>query len=377
MNSKYQICIKTIMDTTGNPEIVFNNEGVCQYVDEYVRLLDLRVPDSAEKAKEKLKSTIEHIKRSGKGKEYDCIIGVSGGVDSTYLAYLVKKLGLRPLAIHLDNGWDSELAVDNIEKILKRLDVDLYTHVLDWEEFKELQLAFLRASVPDGEIPTDHAIFAILYKMAYKYGIKYIISGTNVRTEGIMPRVWSDGHLDWKYIKHVNNLFGHKKLKSYPHLSLFSYFYFILLRRIKKVSILDYIDYDKSKVVSFLESELSWKNYGGKHYESIYTRFFQGHILVKKFAIDKRRGHLSTLICSGLATRDLALKEIEKDPYPSAEMLREDKEYFMKKLGLSNDDFEQIMALPLKYYTDYINNSSIINRLWGLYDYFRKKETKR
>lgn len=375
MTDNYRMCSKTIMDTIGNTDIKFDSEGICQYVREYERLLDVRVPDDS-KRKEKLDEIVTAIRASGLGHDYDCIIGVSGGVDSTYLVYLVKELGLRPLAIHLDNGWNSELAVSNIETILNKLGVDLYTHVLDWEEFKDLQLSFLKASVPDGEIPTDHAITAILYKMAAKYNIKYIISGTNVRTEGIMPTIWSDGHLDWKYIQEIQSKFGTKKLKYYPHLSVFSYFNFLLFKRIKKVSILDYIDYDKPKVMAFLENELGWRNYGGKHYESIYTRFFQGYILVKKFSIDKRKGHLSTLICSGLMTKEEALKEIQLDPYPSKELLNIDREFVLKKLGLNENEFLAIMDLPLKYYTDYNNNNFIINKLWRLYDYFRKKKTR-
>ena len=375
MTDNYRMCSKTIMDTIGNTDIKFDSEGICQYVREYERLLDVRVPDDS-KRKGKLDEIVAAIRASGEGHDYDCIIGVSGGVDSTYLAYLVKELGLRPLAIHLDNGWNSELAVSNIETILNKLGVDLYTHVLDWEEFKDLQLSFLKASVPDGEIPTDHAITAILYKMAAKHNIKYIISGTNVRTEGIMPTIWSDGHLDWKYIQEIQGKFGTKKLKSYPHLSVFSYFDFLLLKRIKKVSILDYIDYDKPKVMAFLENELGWRNYGGKHYESIYTRFFQGYILVKKFSIDKRKGHLSTLICSGLMTKEEALKEIQLDPYPSKELLNIDREFALKKLGLNENEFQAIMDRTLKYYTDYNNNNFIINKLWRLYDYFRKKKTR-
>lgn len=368
------MCSKTIMDTIGNPDIRFDSEGICQYVREYERLLDIRVPDE-DKRKIKLEEIVSEIKASGERKDYDCIIGVSGGVDSSYLAYLVKDLGLRPLAIHLDNGWNSELAVSNIEMILNKLGVDLYTHVLDWEEFRDLQLSFLKASVPDGEIPTDHAITAILYKMAVKHNIKYIISGTNVKTEGIMPTIWSDGHLDWKYIREIQKTFGNKKLKSYPHLSIFSYFNLLLIKRIKKVSILDYVDYDKKKVMAFLENELGWRNYGGKHYESIYTRFFQGFILVNKFSIDKRKGHLSTLICSGLMNREEALKEIQSNPYPSNELLNIDKEFVLKKLGLNEKEFQNIMDLPLRYYTDYNNNNFILNKLWRIYDYFRKKKT--
>ncbi|MDA9945242.1 N-acetyl sugar amidotransferase [Schleiferiaceae bacterium] len=369
------MCSLTIMDTTGNPEIKFDENGICNYVRDYQRLLAVRVPDEARRSA-KLQRMVEDIKNSGAGKEYDCVIGVSGGVDSTYLAYLVKTLGLRPLAVHLDNGWNSELAVSNIEKTLKAIDIDLHTHVLNWEEFKDLQLSFLKASVPDGEIPTDHAITAILYKMAAKFKIKYIISGTNVKTEGIMPAIWSDGHLDWKYIKGIQSKFGTHRLKSYPHLSLFSYFNFILIKGIKKVSILDYVEYDKPKVLKFLESELGWRNYGGKHYESIYTRFFQGYVLVKKFNIDKRRGHLSTLICSGMMTKSEALDEIKSDPYPSKQMLQEDIDFVMKKLNLTEEEFKDILNLENKFYGDYKNSKWILERLWSAYDYFRKLKTR-
>jgi N-acetyl sugar amidotransferase len=370
----YQICTKTIMENVADPTISFDAEGICNYAYEYQTLLGIRVPKNAVLAKQKLDEAVKNIKDAGKGKDYDCIIGVSGGVDSTYLAYYTKNiLGLRPLAIHLDNGWNSELAVSNIEKTLNFLDIDLYTHVLDWEEFKTLQLAFLKASTPDGEIPTDHAITAILYQMADKYGIKYIISGTNVKTEGIMPRIWSDGHLDWKYLSTINKLFGTKPLKTYPHLSLLSYFKHILFKGIKKIAILDFIEYDKTNTLALLEKELGWRNYGGKHYESIYTRFFQGYILFKKFGIDKRRGHLSTLICSGLITREIALEEIKNNPYPSEQMFREDYEYVLKKLNLSETEFEEIMNLPHKNYHDYPNSDKTLQYLWNWYDFFRKR----
>jgi N-acetyl sugar amidotransferase len=375
---KYQICTKTIMDTVADPNITFDSFGVCNYAKEYEKLCEIRIPKTKEQCAKQLAESVAKIKEIGEKNAYDCIIGVSGGVDSTYLAYYVKyTLGLRPLAIHLDNGWNSELAVSNIEKILKKLDIDLYTHVLQWNEFKDLQLSFLKASTPDGEIPTDHAITAILYKMASKFGIKYIISGTNVKTEGIMPRRWSDGHLDWLYIKHIQKKFGREKLSTYPHLTILSYFVYIVFKRIKKISILDYIEYDKPKVVKFLEDELGWEDYGGKHYESIYTRFFQGYVLSEKFKIDKRRAHLSTMICSGMITRDFALEEIKKDPYPSKLMLQNDKEYVAKKLEISQDEFEKIMRLPHKFYRDFPNTHKYLQPLWEIYDFFRKRTTNR
>jgi N-acetyl sugar amidotransferase len=293
---------------------------------------------------------IETIQRDGAGKEYDCLIGVSGGVDSTFVAYQVKKYGLRPLAVHLDNGWDSELAVNNIHKALKILDIDLYTHVIDWEEFRDLQVAFLRASTPDSEIPSDHAIVSLMYQLADKMGIKYVISGRNVRTETHVAPAWSMGHMDWKYIKNVHKLFGKVPLKTYPHRTQKEEAEF----RQKQVwfDILNYIDYVKKDAIRVLEKELGWQYYGGKHYESIYTRFFQGYILPVKFGYDKRKGHLSSLICSGEIARAEALEELKRPTYAPT-LQEEDREYVTKKLGLTTEEFERIMQLPPKTIYDY------------------------
>lgn len=368
MGKKYQICQKTIMDTS-DPNISFDAQGISNHVNDFEVLVKRRIPNS-KFVQSLLIKKIQAIKRAGEGKEYDCIIGVSGGVDSTYTAYVVKNLGLRPLAVHLDNGWNSELSVSNIEKVLRTLGIDLYTYVLDWEEFKDLQLSFLKASTPDGEVPTDHAIWGCLYKIANKYDIKYIISGTNVKTEGILAKSWAQGHLDWKYLKNIHRLFGSTKLQTFPSLTFIKLFYYIVLRRINKFNLLDYIEYNKSEAMRLLTNELGWIYYGGKHYESIYTRFFQGYILPKKFNIDKRRGHLSTLICTGEITRNEALELISKDPYPNEQLKIEDKEYVIKKLGITNEEFETIMKSPIKKYEDYPNNSSFMLKLSKLYNKF-------
>ncbi len=370
--NNYRICTQTIMDTTADPDIRFDENGVSNYVDYYKKLISQRVP-TPDVAPKKLKDIIDKIKSAGKGKEYDCIIGVSGGVDSTYVAYLVKEMGLRPLSVHFDNGWNSELAVSNIEKVLKLLHIDLYTYVVDWDEYKDLQLSFLKASTPDGEIPTDHAIYALLFQMANKYGIKYIIKGQNIKTEGILAPSWAQGHLDWKYIRSVQKLFGTKKLKSFPHLSLFKVFYFLGIKQIKAIAILDYTDYNKKTAMDVLQNKLGWIYYGGKHYESVYTRFFQGYILPKKFHIDKRRGHLSTLICSGEITREEALEEIKKDPYPNEELKKQDIEFAAKKLGISSDDFNNIMTSPIRSINDYPNITGTLNFLRSIYDSIRTK----
>jgi N-acetyl sugar amidotransferase len=345
------------MDTS-DPEIEFDDHGVCNHCRTYSDGAALYlVPEEERPAA--LARLVTEIKRAGRNREYDCVIGVSGGVDSTYVAYLTRQLGLRTLAVHMDNGWDSELAVSNIEKVLRTLDIDLYTYVLDWEEFRDLQTAFLRASVSDAEIPTDHAIYAVLYKAAAARGIRYILLGTNHATESILPISWTYGILDWTYIQGIHAQFGRQPLRTFPHASFWATrFHYPFIRGIRAISILDYIDYEKQEAMRVLTEELGWRPYGGKHYESIYTRFFQGYILPQKFGIDKRRAHLSTLIMSGQVDRAAALVELGQPAY-AGYMLEEDMEYVLKKLGFSEAEFAAIMALPVKSYRDYANGQDL------------------
>ncbi|MDO8967468.1 N-acetyl sugar amidotransferase [Algoriphagus sp.] len=353
-NPSYQICTKTVMDNISDPDITFDENGVCNYYYEFTEKLKIRIP-SPEVGKRQLDLLVDKMKASGKGKNYDCIIGVSGGVDSTYTAWLVKSLGLRPLAVHLDNGWNSELAVNNIENILNKLGIDLHTEVLDWNMFKDLQLSFLKASTPDGEIPTDHAILALMYQSAKRFGVKYIISGMNFRNEGMLPKSWARGYLDWKYIKNVQKIFGTQSLENFPHFSFTKFLYSNIFLGVKNVSILNYIDFRKGEAIKIIEKELDWRNYGGKHYESIYTRFFQSYILPIKFGIDKRKAHLSCLIMStGEVTREEALKLLE-EPIADPKLVAEDKEYVIKKFGISESEFDDIMKLPVKSILDYPN----------------------
>lgn len=344
----YQICTRCVMDTT-DPDIRFDEHGVCIRCHEYDRMVKNEIV-SGQEGKRRLEQTIENIKAEGAGKEFDCLIGVSGGVDSTYVAYKVMEYGLRPFALHLDNGWNSELAVSNIKKTITKLGIKLHTHVIDWEEFKDLQVAFLKASTPDSEIPTDHAIVSLMYQMADKLDVKYVIIGRNVRTETHVAPAWSMGHFDWKYIKSVHKRFGTVPLRTYPHRSRPQEEFY----RKKQIwfDILNYVDYVKKDALKILENELEWTYYGGKHYESIYTRFFQGYILPKKFGYDKRKGHLSSLICSGEMTREEALEELKKEPYPT-EMQEEDRVYVIKKLGLTEAEFDEIMHAPKKTIYDY------------------------
>jgi len=252
----------------------------------------------------------------------------------------------------MDNGWNSTQAVTNIERTLKGLGIDLHTEVLDWEEFRDLQLAFLRASTPDSEIPTDHAITAVLMQAALRHGIRYILLGSNIATEAIMPRTWSYGIRDWRYIKSVHRLFGSVPLRTFPHFSLADLVAFKTLRGRREIHILNYIKYDKAEAQATLEREIGWRPYGGKHHESVYTRFFQAYILPRKFGADKRRAHLSTLIMGGQITRDEALREIE-EPICDPALLRQDREFVIKKLGITEEEFERIMALPPRSFWEY------------------------
>jgi N-acetyl sugar amidotransferase len=366
----YKICSRCIMDSSDS-DLIIDDVGVCNHCRRYQREFLKRV-FPGETGKEKLDKLIFKIKRIGKNKDYDCIIGVSGGVDSTYVAYLTKKLGLRPLAIHFDNGWNSELAVSNISKTLEILDIDLYSFVIDWDEFKDLQLSFLRASTPDGEIPTDHAINALLFREANKRGIKYIINGMNFASESLSVPSWAYGHSDWKYISSVHKKFGTVKLKNYPKYNFFNLFYWNVIKQIKVVSILNYVEYNKDSVMKILQNNLGWVYYGGKHYESVYTRFYQGYILPQKFGIDKRRGHLSDLINSDQITRDQALQQMEVDAYDET-LLRQDMDFVIKKFELDDTSFENIMNLQKKTFREYPNNFVKVRLLKILLNKLREK----
>lgn len=353
------ICTRCIMDTT-DPDIRFDENGVCNHCMRYDVVSATRLVPVEERDR-KLTAIVEEIKAAGQGKPYDCVIGVSGGVDSTYVAWLVKNLGLRPLAVHLDNGWNSELAVANIEKTLKTLGIDLYTHVLNWDEFRNLQVSFLKASTPDGEVPTDHAIFALLYELAAKHGLKHVITGTNVVSEAILPEKWGYGYFDWRYIKDVHRRFGSVKLTNYPHFSLAKLGYYVFIKKIRMVSILNYVEYEKDRAMDVLQNDLGWIYYGGKHYESIYTRFYQAYILPRKFSIDKRKAHYSNLVLSKQMTRDEALEKLKEPVYPE-NLLQEDREYTIKKLGFSEHEFDDIMRAPTKTFEAYRTSRKIFER---------------
>lgn len=374
MAREYKICSRCIMDTT-DPDIQFDENGFCNHCRTYGQVAKETSIAYSEGGEKIINDLVREIKNKGKDKKYDCIIGVSGGVDSTYVAYKVKALGLRPLAVHLDNGWNSELAVKNIENTLKILNIDLYTHVIDWEEFKNIQVAFLKAATTEGELPTDHAILAVLYQVAIQQHVDYIIVGGNHSSEGILPVSWAYGSKDWRFIKNILKRFGNIRIKTWPHFSLLDYLLYVSIKKIRSVRILEYLSYNKNEAMKILEKELDWKYYGGKHYESIYTRFYQGYILPRKFNIDKRKCHLSSLICAGQMTREEALKKMEEDTYP-ADMQNADREYVIKKLGLTEEEFESIMKSPNKTFADYPNNYALFMTLFSLLKFVRKHGIK-
>ena len=362
----YQLCTRCVMDTT-DPDITFNEKGECNLCTEF---LDKRIKHKfqGEQSDKQLDALIEQMKADGKGKEYDCIMGLSGGIDSSYTAYIATQRGLRVLGVHLDNGWNTEEAVQNIKNIAKKLEIDYESYVLNWAEFKDVQLAFLKASIPEAETPTDIAIPAATHHFAKKYGVKYIISGGNFATEGILPKHWHYNAKDLTYFKAIKKKFATRKWSTFPTFGFRSEMYYKLVKGIKMVYILNLVPYDKDKAMDFLKDKLGWKYYSGKHYESKYTGFIQSYYLFEKFGIDYRRATLATQICTGDVQRDDGLQILSVKPY-NEEKVKEEKAYIAKKLSISLSEFEGIMQLPPKWYTDYPNDEK---KLAFIYDTYRK-----
>ncbi len=362
----YQICSVSVMDTTDS-EITFNEEGVSNHVLEYQNYIKNLKPNT-EKANKLRSLMVKELKKAGKNKDYDCIIGLSGGVDSSYVAwYVTKILRLRPLIVHVDAGWNNEIAVHNIENIVNILDLDLHTVVLDWSEIKDLQLAYFKSSLANIDVPQDHAIIKCVYNVAIEYNIKYIVNGNNMSTESILPSSWGYDASDSIQIKDIHKKFGTKPLSNYPLLSFFQrYIYYPRILKIKSFSPLDWIDYNKGDAKKLLIKELNWKDYGGKHYESKFTKFFQAHYLPIKFNFDKRKAHLSSLIVSGQITREEALIELKEPLYNKIE-LQNDIDFFIKKLGITLEEYNEIMDTPPRFYYEYANSEKLINRIRKFY----------
>jgi N-acetyl sugar amidotransferase len=338
------------MDTSAS-DIFFDDDGVCNYCTEFLERSGHIVFKDPAVREHELIQFVERVKADGRGKRYDCVIGVSGGVDSSWALVQAVKLGLRPLAVHMDNGWNSELAQNNIANLVRRLGVDLYTHVIDWHEYKNLMQAFFEAHVIDVELLYDNAMLAVNYKMASKYKLHNILSGTNQATEGLrIPKAWNWLKYDKKNIKALSSKFTNQNIVTFPAIGTLDFIYYEYIKKIKWISFLDYFEYNKFEVLDKLENNYSYKRYPYKHYESVFTRFYQGYILPKKFNVDKRRPHLSVLIVSGQMSRDEALIQLESIPYPSIHELEEDIRYFLIKMGWSRQQLDgYIDAVEIKH----------------------------
>ena len=341
MTRDYQVCTRCVMDTS-DPEITFDANGVCNHCIEFEQVTSKGWFPNEEGA-QKLAAQIERIKADGKGRDYDCIIGLSGGVDSSYLALKAHEWGLRPLVMHVDAGWNSELAVSNIEKIVKHCGYELHTHVVDWGEMKDLHLAFLRAAIPNQDVPQDHAFFANLYRFATENGIKWILTGGNLATESIFPKRWHGSAMDAINLRAIHRKFGSRKLRHYKTISFLQYYlYFPFVKGMRTFRPLNFMPFDKEQAIHELESKIGWRSYGRKHGESIFTKFFQNHYLPMKFGYDKRRPHLSSLIVSGQMSREQAVAALS-EPLYAPEELERDKAYVASKLGLSASDFDMLL----------------------------------
>ncbi len=357
----YQICSNCIMDTT-DPDITFDERGWCDYCRNYYNnILPNWHPN--EKGERMLAPLIEKIKHDGKSRDHDCLIGISGGVDSSYVTYLAReKFGLRPLMFHVDAGWNSQVSVNNIERLIDGLKLDLHTEVVDWSEMKDLQLSFLKAQVPHQDAPQDHAFFASLYNFAAKHGFRYIITGANYSTECIRePLAWIYHASDLRQLKDIHRRFGQRPLKTFPTADIFKYkLYYRYVKGVRVVKPLNHVPYIKESAVQELVARFGWQKYGQKHYESRFTRFFEGYWLPQKFGFDKRRNHFSSLILTKQMTREEALASMKQPAY-DPQLMREDFEFVAKKLDLTVPELQKIMDGENKTYRDYKNNLPLIN----------------
>ncbi len=358
MQHKYQVCTNCVMDTT-DTKIVFDKAGVCDHCKKFYNDI---LPNwhTDQKGKQDLDKIISKIKKEGKGKDFDCIIGMSGGIDSSFLTYKAKELGLRPLIFHVDAGWNSQQAVNNIEVLINKLNLDLYTQVIDWEEMKDLQLAFFKSGVPHIDTPQDHAFFATMYQFAEKYKVKYILTGANYSTECIRnPIEWMYYQSDSIQLKDIHKKFGKNPLKSFPLTSILKHK--IYLRYIKKIEVLtplNYIPYRKAEAMDVLVKKFAWQPYPQKHFESRFTKFYEGYWLSEKFGYDTRKVQYSSLILTNQMTREEALKNLSNPAY-NPETIDQDFEYIATKLGITSKELQSYFDAPNKTYKDYKSQENI------------------
>lgn len=359
MNNTYRICNSTVLDNS-YPGITFDKDGVCKLVADFHETVEPHWHVGPE-GRRQLQATVDAIKQAGKDREFDSIMGLSGGADSSYMLHvMVKEFGLRPLVFHVDGGWNSELAVHNINVLVDKLGLDLYTEVINWEEMRNFQLAMFKSGVPHIDIPQDMAFVGVLYKFARKHGISHILNGGNIATECV-PRpldiiYWGT---DMAQIRDILSRYSSGPMPTYPFSSIFYHkIYLRYLRGVKVVKPLNYMPYVKKDAIALLQSEYGWKPYPQKHFESRFTRFFEGYWLPTRFNFDMRRVDLSSLILTGQMTRDEALSELEQPPYDS-ELMQQDFNYVATKLGISSDELRGYHEMPRKYYWDYRNQHRI------------------
>ena len=358
---KYQICSRCVMDTT-DTKIIFDNVGFCDHCNDFY---DNVKPNwhTDSKGKKELDKIISKIKLDGEDRDFDCIIGMSGGADSSYLLHkVVIDFGLRPLVFHVDGGWNSEIAVNNINAMIDKLGLDLYTEVINWEEMKDFQLSYFKAGVANIDVPQDHAFVATLYNFANKNKIKYIMNGGNISTECVRnPLEWLYYGTDMSQINDIRKKFGTIKLKTYPFSSVFRHkIYLKYIRQVNVIKPLDFMPYIKSEAMIFLEKEYGWQPYPQKHFESRFTKFYEGYWLPKKFGYDTRKVQYSSLILTEQLKRDDALEMLKKPAIPDEEVIH-DFEYIAKKLGISTDELQMYFDQENKTYRDYKNQLSIFN----------------
>lgn len=350
----YQICTRCVMDTT-DPEITFDENGVCNHCTHFDQVTSKYWFPNQE-GERRLAVLVEQIKRAGFKQEYDCILGLSGGTDSSYLALKVKELGLRPLVVHVDGGWNSELAVKNIESVVRYCGYDLHTHVMYWEDMKRLQVAYMRSGVANQDVPQDHAFLANLYHFAVQNEIKYVLSGGNIATEAIFPPAWHHSNIDATNLREIFAQFGEGTLKEYRTVNFWQYYiFFPLIKRMKVVRLLNFMPYQRESAIEVLQEKTGWVPYGYKHGESVFTRFFQNYYLFHRYGYDKRKPHFSSLIVSHQLTREAALTELKRLPYDEAE-IEEDLLYIGKKLSLSSEELLQLMNAPVRSASDFASD---------------------
>lgn len=341
------------MDTTDS-RITFDEKGVCDHCRNYYQHI-VPVWHTDARGWDALQRKVEKIKSHGVGKDFDCIIGVSGGVDSSYLTYVAKeKLGLRPLVFHVDGGWNSQIAVNNIEVLVDKLGLDLYTEVIDWDEMRDLQLAFFKSGVPHIDIPQDHAFFATMYRFAEQHKIKYILTGANYSTECVKnPMEWIYFGTDVLQIRDIHRKFGQRPLKTFPLSNILRHkIYLRYIRGIEVVKPLDYVPYDKEAAIKLLTDKFGWQPYAQKHFESRFTKFYEGYWLPQKFGFDTRKVQFSSLILTGQMTRTDALLRLSS-PAHDQSTIAQDFEYVATKLGISVAELQQYFDAPNKSYRDY------------------------